>query len=119
MTSVEVREPTDAELAALYRANAEHVIGTIDGQPAAYVSFRRIEGRLWGMFGVLAAIDSPHCQKLFYPLRRCLREKTEPVYGLAQDATTERLVRLMGLRPTDEVYAGKKVFIWIPEHSSS
>lgn len=115
MPSVEVREPTDAELAALYRTEAEHVLGTLDGVPMVYLSFRRIEGRLWGMFGVLAPIGAHQCRALFYRLRRCLLEKTEPVYGLARDEGTERLVRLMGLQPTDEVYAGKKVFIWIPE----
>lgn len=118
MTAVEVRPATVEDMAAIYGA-AEHFIGTLDGVPAAYISFRRIDERLWGMFGVFGSIDARQCSRLFFRMRRCLTEKTEPVYGLAQDVTTERLVRLMGLHPTSEVYAGKKVWIWIPEHSSS
>lgn len=118
MTSVAVRSATVGDFVAIY-GNAEHFVGTVDDVPAAYISFRRIDGRLWGMFGVLAPIDRRQVHTLFFRMRRYLTDKTEPVYGLAQDAGTERLVCLMGLQPTAEVYAGKKVYIWIPEHSSS
>lgn len=118
MVTTEVREATDAELAAIYRANAEHVVGAVDGKAVAYASFRRIDGRLWGMFGMLAPVARTNSVKLFYPLRQHMYAKNEPVFGLAQDDTSERLLRLIGLQPTDEVYAGKKVWIWIPEHFS-
>ena len=115
MPRVALREATEAEIARIYSPpEAEHIVGEIDGEAVAWVGFRTIEGRLWGMFGMLTVAAPSVCVHLFYRFRMRLHAKAEPVSVLANDAEAARLLRLLGLRRTDEHYAGKEVWIWTP-----
>ena len=115
---VDIREPTALELAAIY-GGAEHHVGVVDGRVLGWISFRLVEGRMWGLFGMIdptATAQQKRC--MFYAFRKLFQTKDHPVYFAAQDKAAERLLRLGGLRPTGQSYAGKDVWIWIPAHSS-
>jgi hypothetical protein len=114
---IEIRPPTAPELADIYARGSEHLVGVVDGKPAAYIGFRPLEGRLWGIFGVLGEMDAKAKRQLFYAFRAHLRTKTTPVYVLATDKAAERLLRLLGLAPTHETYVGKDVWAWTPARS--
>ena len=116
MTSIRLREATVEELARIYSPpEAEHIVAAIDGAAVAWIGFREIDGRLWGMFGMLTAAAPSVCVHLFYQFRKRLHAKAAPVSVLAKDAKAERLLRLLGLQSTDELYAGKKVWVWTPQ----
>lgn len=111
-----VRLATDAELARIYSPpEAEHIVAEIDGEAVAWIGFRKIEGRLWGMFGMLTTAAPSVCVRLFWQFRKRLHQKTESVVVLANDRQAERLLHLLGLQPTGEHYAGKDVWIWKPQ----
>ena len=118
MADIEIRPATDAELALIYGA-AEHWVGSVDGQAVAWVSFRAIGDRTWGLFGLLSDAAVRDRRRLFYAFRKVLCAKDCVIHAAANDALGERFMRAIGLRPTGETYAGKKVFQWIPERSSS
>ncbi len=112
---VEFREATDAELAAIYRRNSEHEVCAVDGVPVAHIGLCAVAGRFWGVFAVLVEVDAHVNRRVFYQFRRRLRERTTTIHVMANDAGAERLLWLLGLRLTDEVYAGKRVWIWMPD----
>ena len=116
MADVVLRKATVDEIARIYcPPEAEHIVGEIDGVAVAWIGFREIEGRLWGMFGMLTTAAPFVCMHLFYQFRKRLHQKTQPVVVLANDAKAMRLLRLLGLVPTDEIYAGKQVWAWTPQ----
>jgi hypothetical protein len=112
---VTVRPATDAEIGLAYRSDAEHVVGVVDGRVVAYISFRKIEGRLWGTYIVLAAASPSAWNTLFYAFRRALHRQTERTYVRAHDGEAPRLLRMLGLTPANEMLAGKDVWVWQPE----
>lgn len=114
MSEIALREASDAELAAIFRARAEHVIGTVDSIPVVFVRFQTIDGRRWGSINMLSGIDAAIVPRMFYALKRRLRQEHEPIYALAQSETSPRLLRLIGLEPTDEFSVGKRVWVWTP-----
>lgn len=114
MTEIKLRSPTDAELSMVFRPHANHVVGTVDGEPVVYIRFQTIDGRRWGMMHILGAVAPAVFPKLFYAVRRRLTQEREPVYALAQNAQSPRLLRLIGLEPTGEVSVGKEVWRWTP-----
>ncbi len=109
---VEFREATDAELADIYRRNSEHEVCAVDGVPVAHIGFCAVADRVWGTFAVLVEVDEQTRRRMFYQFRRRLHQRSTTVHVLANDAGAERLLCLLGLQPTDEVYAGKRVWIW-------
>lgn len=116
MAGVALRAATVDEIARIYcPPEAEHIIAEVGGEAVAWIGFRKIEGRLWGMFGMLTAAAPSVCVHLFWQFRKRLHQKTEPVVVLANDAQAMRLLRLLGLKPTEETYAGKQVWVWTPE----
>ena len=112
---VEVAPATDAEIAHVYRGDGEHIVGRVGGEAVAYIGFRKIDGRLWGMYQVLATAAPSVWGTLFYEFRRHLRQHEEPVYVLARDADAARLLRLLGLKPSGMHEMGKDVWIWTPQ----
>ena len=116
MAGVALRAATATEIARIYcPPEAEHIIAEVGGEAVAWIGFRTIEGRLWGMFGMLTAAAPSVCVHLFYQFRKRLHAKSAAVSVLANNAEAERLLWLLGLRPTDEIYAGKKVWVWTPQ----
>lgn len=111
-----LRAATSEEVARVYGADAEHIVGEAGGEAVAYIGFKRIEGRLWGIYQPMAAAAPSVWNRLFYAFRRELRQQNEPVYVLARDAAAGRLLRLLRLAPADETFAGKDVWKWTPEH---
>jgi hypothetical protein len=120
MTAVELREPTDAELRRIYAAEAEHVLATVDGEAAAWIAFKTIDGRTWGMFGVcgvrLLRQRGDDCSTSF--ARICGQSESEST-SLPCDQAAERLLRLVGLIPTFECFGDKRVWAWTQDISSS
>jgi hypothetical protein len=116
-SDVEIRAPTAVELAAIY-GNAEHYVGAADGQVLGWISFRRVDDRVWGLFGMVSEATAHQKRRMFYAFRKLFQDKPYPVYFAAQDKAAERVLRLGGLRPTGQSYAGKDVWIWIPERCS-
>src|SRR5262245_57760645 len=115
--SVAVRAANDQEIADAYRADAQHITAVVDGMPVAYVSFRMIDYRMWGIYMVLGEAPKPAWHKLFYALRQELQRQTVPVFALARDKEAARLLGLLGLEQSHETYAGKDVWIWTPQPS--
>ena len=115
MADIALREPSDAELAAVFRPSADHVVATLDGEPVLYVRFQTIDGRRWGLINMLSVVSTITIPTMFYALRKRLRREREPVYALATNEGSARLLRLIGLEPTAETYIGKKVWVWTPE----
>ncbi len=115
LAGVEIREPTAIELAAIY-GGAEHHVGAVDGRLLGWISFRIVDGRLWGMFGMTdPTATAQQKREMFYAFRKLFQIKTCPVYFAAQDEAAERLMRLGGLQPSGESIAGKAVWMWCPE----
>jgi hypothetical protein len=114
LASIALREASDAEIAAIFRLGADHVMATVDGQPVAYARYQTIEGRRWAMLNIIAPIAPGNVSMVFYALKRRLQEECEPVYVAAQSASSTRLLRLLGLEPTGETFAGKEVWAWMP-----
>jgi hypothetical protein len=114
VVKVALRDATDAEIARVFRMDADHVTATLDGEPVVYVRFQTIEGRRWGMLNVLSVVAPSCVPRLFYALRRRLAEECEPIYALAQNEKSPRLLRLVGLRPTGEFSVGKEIWRWTP-----
>jgi hypothetical protein len=115
MASVVLRDASDDELAAIFRAQAENIVATVDGEPVAYVRFQTIEGRRWGVLNMLSGVAPSVVPAVFYALRRRLVEEAEPIYALCEgSARAARLLRLVGLSPTGETSAGKEVWRWMP-----
>jgi hypothetical protein len=112
---VALREASDDEIARVFRVNAEHVIATVDGAPAVYLRFQAVSGRRWALMNMLSEIKPSMARQLFYVLRSRLREECEPIFVLAETERSPRLLRLIGLLPTGEVFAGKEVWRWTPE----
>jgi hypothetical protein len=73
---------------------------------------------VWGMFGVLDGACPTVWRRLFYAFRQHLRARRGPVFVLARDQEAERLIRLVGLVPTHETYAEKRVWLWKPRTST-
>ena len=105
---------SDAEIAAIFRAGADHIVATLDGEPVVYVRFQTIEGRRWGMINMLSSGAPSVVPRVFFALKRRLAEEREPIYALAQTAQSPRLLRLIGLEPTGETSVGKDVWRWMP-----
>jgi hypothetical protein len=114
MTDIALRDASDAEIAAIFRASADHIVGTVNGQAVIYVRFQTIEGRRWGMINMLSSVAPSVVPELFYAFRRRLAEECEPIYALAQSAQSPRLLKLLGLRPTGESSVGKDIWRWMP-----
>jgi hypothetical protein len=114
VATVIVRPATDAEIGLAYRSDAEHVVAVVDGQVVAYISFRTVDGRRWGGYIVLSDADPSVWNAIFYAFRRALRRQTEVVYVRAQDDGAPRLLRLLGLTPANETFAGKDLWVWKP-----
>ena len=114
MAELALREATDAEILAIFRAGSADVMATIDGQPVAYARFLTVEGRRWAMMNVIASISRRDVIRVFYLLKRRLMEECQPVYVLAQSVSSPRLLRLLGMEPTGEKSAGKDVWVWTP-----
>lgn len=117
MTSIAVREATDAEIVSVYGPKARHIVGTVDGVAYAYIAFSRI-GDVWGMYEPLRPAAPSVWTKLFYAFRRELRAHMEPVYVLATDASAARLLRLLGMKPTGRHSVGKEIWQWMPDKCS-
>ena len=114
MDRVSLRAASDAEIAAIFRAGADHIVATLDGEPVVYVRFQTIEGRRWGMINMFSSVAPSFVPKVFYTLKRRLADEREPIYALAQTAQSPRLLRLIGLKPTGEKSVGKDVWVWTP-----
>jgi hypothetical protein len=114
VANVALREASDSEIAAIFRAGADHVMATVDGEPVAYARYQTIDGRRWAMLNVLAPIAPRNVPVVFYALKRRLCEEREPVYVQANRDSSTRLLRLLGLAPTGEVFLGKAVWLWTP-----
>ena len=112
--TVALRGASDAEIAAIFRPHADHIMATLDGEPVVYVRFQTIDGRRWGLLNMVGAVAPSRVQPVFYTLRRRLRQEREPIYALATNAGSARLLRLIGLEPTNEIWAGKQVWAWTP-----
>ena len=115
MTDVALRMASDAEIAAIFRAGADHIVATLDGEPVVYVRFQTIEGRRWGMINMLSSVAPSFVPGVFYALKRRLAEEREPIYALATNEGSARLLGLIGLEPTSEESVGKKVWVWTPQ----
>lgn len=115
MPGVGLREASDAEIAAIFRAGADHIVATLDGEPVVYVRLQTIEGRRWGMINMISTVAPFAVPRVFYALRRRLLEEAEPIYALCEGgAVPRRLLRLIGLKPTAETSVGKQVWVWTP-----
>ncbi len=115
---MQFRAPTDAEIAAIYASGAEHLVAEADGRLLGWISFRPIECRVWGLFGMLDDATAQEKRRMFYAFRQVLRGKDHAIHVAANDHAAERLLHLLGLTSTEECYAGKRIWKWIPEHSS-
>jgi hypothetical protein len=114
MADVALRGASDGEIAAVFRANAEHIMATLGDEPVVYVRFQTIDGRRWGLLNMVGTVPLTCIKPVFYALRRRLRQECEPIYALATNAASARLLRLIGLEPTTEIWAGKQVWVWTP-----
>lgn len=114
MAAIALRDASDAEILAIFRARADNVVATVDGQPVAYARFQTIEDRRWAFLDVFASIAPADVTKVFYAFKRRLRQERQPVYVLAQSAGSIRLLRLLSMEPTGESSAGKEVWLWKP-----
>lgn len=116
MPSISLREANAAEIAAVYANDAEHIVGTVDGETVAYIGFKRIGEHLWGLYHPFCPAHPSVWHRLFYAFRRQLRAKGEPVYVLARDADASRVLALLGLKPTGSFSFDKEIWIWMPAH---
>jgi hypothetical protein len=114
LAEVALREATDDEIVAIFRAGSADVMATIDGQPVAYARFVTVDDRRWAMMNLIASISPRDVARVFYALKRRLRQEPPPVYVLAQGVSSTRLLRLLGMEPTGENTAGKDVWAWTP-----
>jgi hypothetical protein len=113
-----IRPATDAEVAAIYRSErVEHIVGTVHGRAVAYIAFKTVEGRRWGMFGMLADAEPRVRVALFYAFRRRLGCETQPVHVVAGSPAAARLLRLLGFVETPQAAAGRAVWRWTPPGS--
>lgn len=115
MAEVGLREASDAEIAAVFRANANHIVATLDSEPVVYIRLQTIEGRRWGTINMLSTVAPSAVAMVFYTLKRRLKEERVPIHATATADGSGRLLRLIGLVPTDETVVGKRVWVWTPE----
>jgi hypothetical protein len=114
MASIALRDASDAELASVFRASADHIIGTVDGTPVVYVRLQTVDGRRWGTINMLNTISKASVLPMFLALKRRLQQEREPIYATATNWESARLLRLIGLVPTEETAVGKQVWVWTP-----
>lgn len=115
MASVALRDASDAEIAAIFRARAEHVVGTINGIAVVYARLQTIDDRRWAMLNVLSPVPRSSAVALFIRLRRWLEQECRPVYVLRESEASGRLLELLGFYPTGEFSVGKEVWRWKPQ----
>lgn len=115
---VAFRPALNADFARIYGVEAEHIVGVAGDQALAWIGFKALDGRVWGMFGMLGPATPQQKRELFYAFRKVLWTKNELIHVAAKDAAAERLLALLGLTATNETYAGKRIWKWIPERST-
>jgi hypothetical protein len=80
-------------------------------EPLAFGGFWRHSGRLWGFLHVFKAVPP---SMLVRTMKRKLEELGEEAYVVrdSNHASSEKLLRLIGLVETDEVIGGMRVWKW-------
>ena len=119
MTTCEIRNATDLEVAAFYGQDTHHKVMLVDGVPVAMGATSRVNGRLWIMLKVKGAIGAKAGRQLFWATMKMLREigAAEPVFAVCQFESAERFLATLGFFPTQETIDGYRVWTWISAHS--
>ena len=114
MMGIEIRAASDADIVRVYAAEGEHIVGAVDGKAVAYISFRRIGDLMWGIYNPLEPAGRSVWTTLFYAFRRELRRHTEPVYVVATNEASSRVLKMLGFELTGSTQLGKDVWRWTP-----
>lgn len=113
-SAIVLREPTLEEIGAIHAFETDYTLATMDGKPVAWIAFRQVEDRRWGMFGIVAEAGPEVWRKVFFKFRQPLEKHEQPVFVVCRDEAAERLLKLLGFEPTAEISAGKEIWIWKP-----
>lgn len=122
VSDVALRQATTAEILRVYAADYRHITATVDGHAVALIAFRRIDGRMWGLYHPFLPppvhVHRSVWRQVLHLFRRELRAQTEVVHVLAQEEHSSRLFRLLGLQPAGYSAYGKDVWKWTPARCS-
>lgn len=104
------------DIVAFYMQPLDYHMLKIDGVPAAFGGYvRGDDGRLWAFLDTKPEVVRSGGMAVVKAVRAALDAVSEPVYvhcHAAKFATAERLLRVLGFAPTDEIIDEKRVWIW-------
>jgi hypothetical protein len=104
-----------AEILQVFGASMEHSVGLVDGIPVGMVSLKRFDNRLWAMLTMLKAPDETwYRMQIVQALRKEMKRLAEPVWVVQDGEQAAKLLKLVGLNPTDETMGHRRVWMWAP-----
>lgn len=113
---IEVGNPKPYELAAFYHEMGELVMLKVDGVGAAVGGFAKdAHGRLWAWLDTKPGIVAGNGRAVVRAVRRHLEAAGAPVFvhcHADKHPTAERLLTVLGFKPTEEVIDGKRIWVW-------